>query len=114
MEENHLGVPHAFRALAVDSRFLVRRMKEPGDARVSRRHSREPGGGIPPGHPTSVLCQRPSVNDEFESIDAEYAGLPGIGRAARAVDRENVHLDGGIAVRFLRMAECAGIGDGEK
>jgi hypothetical protein len=27
-------------------------------------------------------------------------GLPGIGRAVRAVDRENVHLDGGITFRL--------------
>ena len=31
-------------------------------------------------------------------------GLPGIGRAVRAVNRENVHLDGGVTVRFLRLA----------
>ena len=41
-------------------------------------------------------------------------GVPGIGRAARAFDRENVHLDGGVPLRVLRMAERAGIGDGEK
>jgi len=35
---------------------------------------REPGGEIPPGHPTrSVLCQRSSVSDKFEFIDVEYA-----------------------------------------
>jgi transposase len=28
-------------------------------------------------------------------------GLPGIGRAVRAVDRENVHLDAGIPLRVL-------------
>ena len=35
---------------------------------------REPGGGIPPGHPTRrVLCQRSSVSGKFEFTDAEYA-----------------------------------------
>ena len=34
----------------------------------------EPGGEIPPGHPTSgVLRPRPSVTEKFEFIDAEYA-----------------------------------------
>jgi len=31
-------------------------------------------------------------------------GLPGIGRAVRAVDRENVHLNGGVTFRLLRVA----------
>ena len=34
---------------------------------------REPGGEIPPGHPTGILRPRPSVTDKFEYIDAEYA-----------------------------------------
>ena len=35
---------------------------------------REPGGEIPPGHPTrSILRPRPSVTEKFEFIDAEYA-----------------------------------------
>jgi hypothetical protein len=33
----------------------------------------EPGGEIPPGHPTDVLRPRPSVTEKFEFIDAEYA-----------------------------------------
>jgi HTH-like domain len=32
-------------------------------------------------------------------------GLPGIGRAVRALDRENVHLDGGVPLRFYDWRE---------
>jgi len=49
----------------------------------------------------AVLCQRSSVTDKFEFIDAEVRDLPGIGRAVRAVNREDVHLDGGLAFRIL-------------
>src|SRR5258708_1675289 len=38
--------------------------------------------------------------------------LPGIGRAVRAVDRENVQVDGSVTFRVLRMAGQAGVGDG--
>ena len=38
----------------------------------------EPGGEIPPGHPTSsVLREGASVTGKYSFIDAEYAGTPG-------------------------------------
>ena len=40
---------------------------------MSRRDLREPGGAIPPGHPTGVLCSGASVREKYEFIDAEYA-----------------------------------------
>ena len=54
------------------------------------------------------------MTEKFEFIDAEYAAYQESEQGARAVDRENVHLDGGVPLRVLRMAERAGIGDGEK
>jgi hypothetical protein len=36
----------------------------------------EPGGEIPPGHPTSVLREGASVSEKYEFIDAEYATAP--------------------------------------
>ena len=50
------------------------------------------------------------MSDKFKFIDAEYAAYRQESDERHAPsDRENVHLDGGIAVRFLRMAECAGV-----
>ena len=42
----------------------------------------EPGGEIPPGHPTSrVLREGASVSEKYEFIDAEYAQAPANGPA---------------------------------
>ena len=47
---------------------------------------REPGGEIPPGHPTgSVLREGASVTEKYEFIDAEYAILPAEGDAPAVV-----------------------------
>ena len=54
------------------------------------------------------------MTEKFEFIDAEYAAYQESDDAARAVDREDVQVDGGVTVRVLRMAERAGISDGEK
>ncbi|MCK9876307.1 IS3 family transposase, partial [Frankia sp. Ag45/Mut15] len=54
---------------------------EPGDARVSRRDLREPGGAIPPGHPTELLRERAEVKFEFISNHAQEkpASADGVG-----------------------------------
>ena len=47
---------------------------------------REPGGEIPPGHPTSsVLREGAAVSEKYEFIDAECATLPAEGDAPAVV-----------------------------
>ena len=75
---------------------------------------REPGGWDSPGHPTSVLCQRSSVSDKFEFIDAEYAvyqesGEQQVPSIVKMCTWREVSRSG-----FLQLAGHAGIGDGEK
>jgi hypothetical protein len=41
------------------------------------------------------------VSDKFEFIDVEYAAYQESDERPRAVDRENVHLDGGLTGRVL-------------
>ena len=41
------------------------------------------------------------MSDKFEFIDVEYAAYQESGGALRAVDREDVHLDGGLTFRVL-------------
>ena len=69
-----LPVPRAFRALASGSTVSGEKdEKSPVTRECHAGILREPGGEIPPGHPTSILRQGPSVTDKFEFIDAEYA-----------------------------------------
>ena len=49
------------------------------------------------------------MTEKFEFIDAEYAAYQE--SDTTSVDREDVHMDGGIPLWVLRMAEHAGIGD---
>ena len=41
------------------------------------------------------------MTDKFEFIDAEYAAYQESDEYVRAVNRENVPVDGGVPVRFL-------------
>ena len=45
----------------------------------------EPGGEIPPGHPTGVLREGAAVSEKYEFIDAECATLPVEGEAPTVV-----------------------------
>ena len=61
----------------------------------------EPGGEIPPGHPTSrVLREGASVSDKYELIDAEYANAPAGNGHAPAITC-NVQVAGCIKIRIL-------------
>jgi len=106
----------AVRALAVGPRILVRRMRRARwTGRTVTPGSAGARGRDPPGPPDrAVLRPRPSVTEKFEFIDAEYAAyqesddkhVPSIVKMCRWIE--------GVPVRVLRMAERAGIGDGEK
>ncbi|MCK9897098.1 hypothetical protein MXD60_21305, partial [Frankia sp. AgB32] len=49
--------------------------EEPGDARVSRRDLREPGGAIPPGHPTGSVIPAEDVQAPAQHECGRTAGL---------------------------------------